>query len=81
MEIFSHNRSETAGLADIRLIVSSLKDGTPERIYDTLYCARSQAENLIKMHKTQMKSDRTSCRCANANQMRLILHTAAYWLM
>jgi hypothetical protein len=28
-----------------------------------------------------MKSDRTSCRCANANQMRLILHTAAYWLM
>ncbi|GLJ00245.1 IS1380 family transposase [Sphingobium sp. BS19] len=28
-----------------------------------------------------MKSDRTSCRSANANQMRLILHTAAYWLM
>ena len=28
-----------------------------------------------------MKSDRTSCRSANANQMRLFLHTAAYWLM
>ena len=28
-----------------------------------------------------MKSDRASCRSANANQMRLFLHTAAYWLM
>ena len=27
-----------------------------------------------------MKSDRISCRSANANQMRLFLHTAAYWL-
>ncbi|HCY55205.1 MAG TPA: IS1380 family transposase, partial [Oceanicaulis sp.] len=43
--------------------------------------ARGQAENLIKMHKTQLASDRTSCRSANANQMRLILHTAAYWLL
>jgi hypothetical protein len=66
---------------DIRFVVTSLKDGTPERIYDNLYCARGQAENLIKMHKAQLKSDRTSCRSANANQMRLILHTAAYWLM
>jgi len=28
-----------------------------------------------------LASDRTSSRSANANQMRLILHTAAYWLM
>ena len=33
------------------------------------------------MHKSQLASDRTSCRSANANQMRLILHTAAFWLM
>jgi hypothetical protein len=26
-------------------------------------------------------SDRTSCRSAIANQVRLVLHTAAYWLM
>ncbi|MFK4985744.1 transposase, partial [Klebsiella pneumoniae] len=58
-----------------------LTEGSPEHIYDTLYCARGQAENLIKRHKTQLASDRTSCRSANANQMRLILHTAAYWLM
>jgi len=39
------------------------------------------AENLIKLHKTQLASDRTSCRSALANQVRLVLHTAAYWLM
>jgi len=66
---------------DIRFVVTAIETGTPEHIYDALYCARGQAENLIKLHKTQLKSDRTSCRSANANQMRLILHTAAYWLM
>jgi hypothetical protein len=66
---------------DIRYVVTSLTEGSAEHIYDTLYCARGQAENLIKRHKTQLASDRTSCRSANANQMRLILHTAAYWLM
>ena len=46
------------------------------------YCVRGQAENLIKMHKCQLASDdRTSCRSPLANQMRRILHTAAYWLM
>jgi len=33
------------------------------------------------LHKSQLSSDCTSCRSANANQMRLIRHTAAYWLM
>lgn len=47
----------------------------------TLYCARGQAENLIKLHKTQLASDRTSCRSPLANQVRLVLHTGAYWLM
>jgi hypothetical protein len=42
---------------------------------------RGAAENLIKRHKSQLASDRTSCRSPLANQMRLILHTAAYWLM
>ena len=75
-------RIEASSLGlDIRFVVTSIEAGTPEHIYDTLYCARGQAENLIKLHKAQLKSDRTSCRSANANQMRLILHTAAYWLM
>lgn len=66
---------------DIRYVVTSLEADSPEDIYATLYCARGQAENLIKLHKTQLGSDRTSCRSPLANQMRLILHTAAYWLM
>jgi len=70
----------TLGL-DIRFVITSLATGSAEHIYDILYCARGQAENLIKMHKGQLASDRTSCRSPLANQMRLILHTAAYWLM
>ena len=48
---------------------------------DAPICARGQAENLIKLHKTQLASDRTSCRSALANQVRLVFHTAAYWLL
>jgi len=70
----------TLGL-DIRFVVTNLPGRSAEYIYDTLYCERGQAENLIKMHKAQLASDRTSCRSPLANQMRLILHTAAYWLM
>jgi hypothetical protein len=71
----------TAQGLDIRYVVTSLAHGSAEWIYDSLYCARGQAENLIKLHKTQLASDRTSCRSPLANQVRLVLHTAAYWLM
>jgi hypothetical protein len=70
----------TLGL-DIRFVVTNVTHGSAEWIYDSLYCARGQAENLIKLHKSQLASDRTSCRSAIANQVRLVLHTAAYWLM
>jgi len=70
----------TLGL-DIRFVVTSLTAGSAEHVYDALYCARGQAENLIKMHKSQLASDRTSCRSPLANQVRLTLHTAAYWLI
>jgi len=40
-----------------------------------------QMENLIKLHKAQLASDRMSCHSATANQVRLVLHTAAFWLM
>jgi transposase InsO family protein len=72
--------ASTLGL-DIRFVVTSLATGSAEWVYDTLYCARGQAENLIKMHKSQLASDRTSCRSPLANQVRLVLHTAAYWLV
>jgi hypothetical protein len=65
---------------DVRYVVTSLKAGA-KHLYETIYCARGNAENLIKLHKSQLASDRTSCRDPKANQFRLILHTAAYWLM
>ena len=67
--------------ADTRYIVTNIKGGRARYLYEKVYCARGQAENLIKRHKSQLASDRTSCRSPLANQMRLILHTAAYWLM
>ena len=66
---------------DIRFVVTNVEYGAAEWVYNAFYCARGQAENLIKLHKTQLASDRTSCRSAIANQVRLALHTAAYWLM
>ena len=66
---------------DIRYVVTNITSGTAEWLYADLYCARGQAENLITLHKAQLASDRTSCRAATANQMRLVLHTAAYWLV
>jgi Transposase DDE domain group 1 len=65
---------------DIRYVVTSLK-GTAQHLYESVYCQRGQMENLIKLHKAQLASDRTSCHSATANQVRLVLHTAAFWLM
>jgi Transposase DDE domain group 1 len=62
-------------------VVTSFARGSAEWVYDGLYCARGQAENLVKLHKGQLASDRTSCRSPLANQIRLVLHTAAYWLL
>ncbi len=66
--------------ADSRFIVTNLP-GLPKMLYEKVYCARGQAENLIKAHKLHLASDRTSCRKATANQFRLLIHTAAYWLI
>jgi hypothetical protein len=66
--------------ADSRFIVTNLA-GLPKSLYEKVYCARGQAENLIKAHKLHLASDRTSCTKATANQFRLLIHTAAYWLM
>jgi hypothetical protein len=65
---------------DARYIVTSL-EGEARHLYEDAYCIRGQAENLIKLHKVQLASDRTSCQSPVANQVRLVLHTAAYWLM
>jgi hypothetical protein len=66
--------------ADSRFVVTNLA-GTPRWLYEAVYCARGRAENLVKAHKRHLVSDRTSCSKATANQFRLVLHTAAYWLL
>jgi hypothetical protein len=65
---------------DIRFVVTSLA-GSAQHLYENVYCQRGQMENLIKLHKAQLASDRMSCHSATANQVRLVLHTAAFWLM
>jgi hypothetical protein len=65
---------------DIRYVVTSL-EGAAQHLYENVYCQRGQMENLIKLHKAQLASDRMSCHSATANQVRLVLHTAAFWLM
>lgn len=65
---------------DTRYIVTNLEGGRGKHLYEKLYSARGQAENHIKAWKTHLASDRTSCSKAHANQMRLMLHGAAYWM-
>jgi len=74
------HRGDAARPRHIRYVITSLP-GTAKHLYEDVYCARGQAENFIKLHKAQLASDRTSCRDPRANQVRLILHTGAYWLL
>jgi len=65
---------------DTRFVVTNLVD-RPKRLYERVYCARGQMENLIKAHKRHLASDRTSCTSALANQFRLVLHSGTYMLL
>ena len=78
-DVVARLEASTRGF-DARYLVTSLK-GEARHLYEDVYCIRGQAENLIKMHKLQRASDRTSCQSPVANQVRLVLHTCAYWLM
>ena len=66
---------------DTRFVVTNLIGSTARTLYEDLYCRRGQAENHIKSWKTHLAADRTSCHRGPANQLRLMLHTGAYWLM
>ena len=62
-----------------RFVVTTLRQPTPRALYEEHYCARGQAENLIKQIKVDLNSDRTSAHHFLANFGRL-LFTAAYVL-
>lgn len=62
-----------------RFVVTTRSDA-PKALYE-FYARRGEAENWIKDFKLHVKADRLSCHRFIANQFRLLLHAAAYWLM
>ena len=63
-----------------RFVVTTRTEEAKE-IYE-FYARRGESENWIKdFKKLHMKADRLSCHRFIANQFRLLLHAAAYWLM
>lgn len=62
-----------------RFVVTS-RDDAPLALYDW-YVGRGDAENRIKDFKRACQADRLSCHRFLANQLRLLLHAAAYWLL
>lgn len=76
------SRVEATALGvDARFIVTNMTSVGARVLYDTVYCDRGKAELMIKEHKCFLKSSRTSCTTAEANQFRLYLHSAAYVIM
>jgi hypothetical protein len=63
-----------------RFVVTSLS-GDPQELYDQLYCQRGEMENRIKEQQLDLFADRTSCHRFLANQLRLLLSSAAYVLV
>lgn len=66
--------------ANPRFVVTSL-EGDAQAIYDEIYCARGEMENRIKEQQLGLFADRTSCHGWWANQLRLLLSSAAYVLL
>src|SRR5205823_13612333 len=62
-----------------RFVVTSRTD-EPLALYDW-YVDRGEPENWIKDLKNACFGDRMSCHRFVANQFRLLLHAAAYWLL
>ena len=63
-----------------RYVVTNL-EGSPETLYDRVYCARGDMENRIKEQQLDLFSDRTSCHRWWPNQWRLLLSALAYVLV
>jgi hypothetical protein len=62
-----------------RFVVTT-RTAPPLALYD-FYVDRGEPENWIKDFKRACKADRLSCHRFVANQFRLLLHAAAYWLL
>jgi len=62
-----------------RFVVTT-QTAPPLTVYDA-YVDRGQSENYIKDYKNALAADRLSDHRFWANQFRLLLHAAAYWLL
>jgi Transposase DDE domain group 1 len=52
----------------------------PARLYEEVYCARGEMENLLKQQTLDLQADRMSTHYLASNQLRLWLATRAYLL-
>ncbi len=62
-----------------RFVVTNKYD-KPAKLYEW-YTRRGETENRIKDFKLALRADRLSCHRFLANQFRLLMHAAAYWLL
>ena len=53
----------------------------PTRLYEELYCARGEMENMLKQQTLDLRADRMSTHYLASNQLRLWLATLAYLLL
>ena len=86
-------KAEITGQGDNpRFIVTNLPAGgfagepdrarfTPGRLYEELYCARGNMENMLKQQVLDLEADRLSSHHLASNQLRLWLATLAYLLL
>ncbi len=66
---------------DIRCVVTNIKDGTADSVYDNYYCRRARIETFIKENKSHCKVP-LSCQKFTANQFRFTaLQGLSYMLM
>jgi hypothetical protein len=68
------------GRENTRYIVTNIL-GSPQYLYEDVYCARGDVENRIKEQQLMLFADRTSCHEFRANRFRLFLSSCAYVLM
>jgi hypothetical protein len=54
---------------------------TPQRLYEEIYCARGEMENVLKQQTLDLQADRMSTHYLASNQLRLWLATFAYLLL
>jgi len=73
-------REPLFGKENTRYVVTNL-EGTPQSLYEDVYCARGDMENRIKEQQLYLFADRTSCHDFTANRFRLFLSSSAYVLM